>query len=492
MSKYEYDLLIIGGGAAGLTASSMAASLGAHTALVERNTPGGDCTWTGCVPSKALIKAAGVAHQMRTADRYGLPSFDPPVDFSQVMDCLRQTRERIYREADSPEVLAGRNIDLITGSASFVSPHTVQIDSEGESRLVSARYVVICSGASPILPSIAGVAQEDVLTNETFFELRELPKRLLVLGGGPVGVELGQAMGRLGCRVTIVEISKEILSHEEPECAAIVRQTLEEEGITVLLNSRLDHVEREAGEYAVQITSGEEWRTVRCDKILVGLGRRPNLDGLGLDSVGVEYDDEGIVVNHSCQTSVDHIYACGDVARGLNFSHVADNMARTAVTRMLLKIPASYERESVPWVTFSDPEVAHLGLTAAELDELNERYKTIRIPYSELDRAMIEGENRGVIVVHASAVVGRILGVHIAGTAAGEMIGEFALAMKHGLSLRDISQTVHAYPTWSLGVRNAADRWYVQQSSPGLLKVFRSIFSLRGEVSEKIGTDQAI
>lgn len=490
MGKYDYDLLVIGGGAAGLTASGMAASLGARTALVERHRLGGDCTWTGCVPSKTLLKTARLAHQMRTADRYGLPSFNLAVDFARVMEHVRRTREEIYQEADSPEVLAERNIDLFTGTASFVNAHTVLIDTGDDSRHISFRYAVICSGASPIVPSIPNLRPQDVLTNETIFELEELPKRLLVLGGGPVGIELAQAFSRLGSKVTIVEAADQILPQEEPECAGIVRQALEEEGITVLLKSHLDYVEVEGEGYAVQISSGEEWRTVYCDKVLAGLGRLPNLHDLVLENAGVEHDAKGIVVNHSCQTSVDHIYACGDIARGLHFSHVADNMARTAVTRMLLKVPASYERDAVPWVTFCDPEIAHLGMTAAELEKSDERFKTIRVPYSRIDRAKIEGNERGIIMIHASAVVGRILGVHIVGQAAGEMINEFALAMKHGLSLRDISQTVHAYPTWSLGIRKAADQWYVQQSAPGLLKALRSLFHLRGEVSAKIGTDE--
>lgn len=492
MGKYEYDLLVIGGGAAGLTASGMAASLGARTALVERHRLGGDCTWTGCVPSKGLIKAARVAHTIRTAGRYGIASVDPSIDFAEVMETVRRMREGIYREADSPEVLAERNVEFFSGSATFVDPHTVLVEEEGGPRQITFRYAAICAGASPVRPKIHGADEADVLTNETVFELRELPKRLLVMGGGSVGVELGQALSRLGSSVTIVEIGNEILPNEEPECAAMVREALEEEGIRVLRNSRIDYVEREDDGYAVQIVTGEEWRTIRCDKILAGLGRRPNLEGLGLERAGVEYDQEGITVSHSCQTSADHIYACGDIAHGLNFSHVADNMARTAVTRMLLKMPASYEREVVPWVTFSEPELAHLGMTAGELDGTGERYRTIRVPYSRIDRAAIEGESRGMIVIHASAIAGRILGAHIVGSAAGEMINELALAMKHGLTLRDIAQSVHAYPAWSQGIRKAADQWYVQQSPPGLLKVFRSIFNLRGEISDKIGTEEAL
>lgn len=481
MSRHEYDILVIGGGSAGLTASAMAAGLGARIALVERGRPGGDCTWTGCVPSKALIRAARLAHEMKHAARHGLPRSDAPIDFASVMRTLRERRERIYMHADSPEVLAERNVDLIRGSASFVDPHTVRVESDSETRIVTSRYIIICAGATTFHSSIPGVATEDVLSTDTIFELSDLPGRILILGGGRTGVELGQALRRLGSEVTIVEKGEEILPHEEPECAAMVRNALEEEGIKILRNSRLDFVERDGSGYSAQIATGEEWQSVRCDKILLAFGRHPELEGLGLGNAGVEYDGNGISINHSCQTSADHIYACGDVTGGLNFSHVADNMARTAVTRILLKMPASYERDAVPWVTFSDPELAHLGRRADELEADGERFKTIRLPYEQIDRAMIEGDEHGTIIVHASAVVGRILGVHIVGTNAGEMINEFALAMKHGLTLRDISQTVHAYPTWTLGIRKAADQWFVGQSSSGLLKMFRSIFHLRGE-----------
>ena len=272
----------------------------------------------------------------------------------------------------------------------------------------------------------------------------------------------------------------------------IVRDALEKEGVMILLNSTLDSATLGKNGYDVQIVSGEQWQTVQCDRVLVATGRRPNVDSLGLEQAGVVYDSSGIAINHSCQTNVDNIYACGDIAQGLNFTHVAENMAKTAVTRILLKLPASYEREAVPAVTFSDPESASLGKTVAQLQASGERYRTIQFPFEKIDRGLIEGHEEGVIIIHSSLIAGRILGAHIVGPNAGEMINQLAVAMKNSLTLRDISQTVHAYPTWSLGVRRAADQWYVQQGSPALLKILGSVFQFRGEVSTDIGTDNVI
>ena len=494
MSKRDFDVLVIGGGSAGLTASGMAASLGARTALVESALPGGDCTWTGCVPSKALIKAARVAHDMRTADQYGLPASDPEIDFARVMAHVRKIREEIYQDADAPDVITARGVELITGRASFVDAHTLLIHSgENEPRMVSSRYIVICAGASPRVPELPGIDRADILTSSSLFEVNNRPDRLLVLGGGPIGIEMGQALQRLGCAVTIVERGERLLPETEPECSVVVQRTLENEGVRVLLSSMAEESQRGERGYEVQIATGEEqWQTVECDKVLAAIGRQPNVGGLGLENAGVTYDAEGIAVNHSCQTNVDHIYACGDIVKGGNFTHVAENMAKTAITRILLKIPASYEREAVPGVTFSDPECAGLGKTAQTLQAKGERFRTIRFPFEKIDRGLIEKRSEGIIVIHSSLVTGRILGAHIAGPNAGEMINELALAMKNGLTLRDISQTVHAYPTWSLGVRRAADQWYVQQGSPGLLKIIGSVFHFRGEVSSDIGTDNVV
>ena len=490
-ARYDYDIIVIGGGAAGLTASGMAASLGAKTALVENVQLGGDCTWTGCVPSKALLRAAKLAHEMRTADRFGFDSVEPAINFRKIIEAVRERREHIYDEADSPQEVRSRNVELIDGRAEFVDAHTIEIQGMEPFRL-SSRYFVICAGSSPVIPNAAGSRPEILLTNESLFELEELPRRLAILGGGPVGIEMAQAFSRLGSSVTVIEHQNEILGHDEPQCSALVRKTLQSEGVQFYLGSQLDSVNHDDNGYWLQVSSGETWQSIRCDKLLVAVGRRPNVFSLGLDAAEVDYTEQGITVNHSCQTNVPHIYACGDITDQLHFTHMAENMAKTAITRLLLKVPASFERENVPWVTYTDPESAHLGNTARQLHDEGTNFQTIEFPYSKIDRAVIEREGEGVIILHISPTLGKLYGAHIVGAHAGEMINELALAMKNNLTLRDISNTVHAYPTYLLGVRRAADQWYIRQGSPSILKTLQLLFSYRGKVSDDLGSDTIV
>jgi pyruvate/2-oxoglutarate dehydrogenase complex dihydrolipoamide dehydrogenase (E3) component len=492
MPQYDFDIVVIGGGAAGLSASGLAAALGAKTALVERARTGGDCTWTGCIPSKALLRAADVVHTIRTAGRYGLEQPEPVIDFARVMERVRATRRDVYEEADAPDVIRARNIDLIEGAATFVDPHTLAVRLDGETRLITARYYIICAGSSPVLPHVPGLTAELMLTGDMLFEIDELPERLVVLGGGRVGIEMAQAFRRFGSQVVVVEQAEEILSDDEPECARFLRESLEAEGIRFHLRSHLDSVAKDTQGYFAQISSGERWTSARCDRVLIATGRKANLEGLGLEAAGVAHGEHGITINHSAQTSASHIYACGDVAEGMHFTHVAEDMAKTAVTRLLLKVPSTFERRSVPWVTFTDPEAAHLGRTSAELKEAGTRFETIRFPYSKIDRALCDRTDQGFILLHIAPVTGKLYGAHIVGENAGEMINELALAMHHGLSLRDISGTLHAYPTYLLGVRRAADQWYVRQGSPRIVETVKHLFGYRGRASKAIGGEEVV
>jgi pyruvate/2-oxoglutarate dehydrogenase complex dihydrolipoamide dehydrogenase (E3) component len=492
MAHYDFDIVVIGGGAAGLTASGLAAAMGAKTALVERERTGGECTWTGCIPSKALLRAARVAHTIRTAARYGLDQAEPTFDFARVMERVRATRREVYEDADAPELIRGRNIDLIEGDASFTDPHTLAVIGSEGSRVVTARYFIICSGSSPALMHVPGLAGDLVLTNTTLFEISELPARLVVVGGGAVGIEMAQAFRRFGSQVTVVEQKEEILPGDEPECARFIRERLESEGIRFYLQSRLDTVAKDNQGHFAQISSGERWTSARFDLVLNASGRKPNVERLALEAAGVEYTEHGITINHSAQTSASHIYACGDVAEGLRFTHTAEDMAKTAVMRLLLKVPATIERRSVPCVTFSDPEAARLGKTSAELKSAGTRFETIRFPYSKIDRARCDRTDEGFIMLHLAPVTGKLYGAHIVGENAGEMINELALAMHNGISLRDISGTLHAYPTYLLGVRRAADQWYVRQGSPRLVETVKHLFGYRGRPSGAVGTDEVV
>ncbi len=427
---------------------------------------------------------------MRTADLYGITPVEPEIVFSRVMETMRSTRQKVYEDADSPEQVAARQVELIETTAFFVDPHTLELGGTG--RQIRSRYIIVCAGSMPDVPPIAGLDASLLLTNLSLFELQELPPRLLVLGGGPIGIEMAQVFRRFGSEVTVVEKGGEILPHDEPECSAMVRGALEREGVRFHLGSEIDSIGRdERGVYA-SVSSGDRWTTVRFDRVLVAAGRRPCTDGLALEAAGVGYTERGITVNHSGQTTASHIYACGDITDGLRFTHVAEDMAKTAVMRLLLKVPSTYERKSVPWVTFTDPESAHLGRTAAELTEEGVRFETIRFPYAKIDRAVADHRDEGMIVLHISPLAGKLYGAHVVGAQAGEMINEFSLAMRNNLSLRDISGTIHAYPTYLLGARRAADQWYVRQGSTTLVSFLQSIFGYHGTIPASIGSDAIV
>ncbi|MCB0711213.1 MAG: NAD(P)/FAD-dependent oxidoreductase [Ignavibacteriae bacterium] len=496
MSNYDYDVIVIGGGAAGLTASGMASSLGARTLLVEADRPGGDCTWTGCVPSKRLLRIAQTVKEISLGEEVGLHVENFTIDFSKVMESVRSVREEIYAESDSPEALAKHNVEVLKGRASFIDPHRLQVVGTGGERELSARYVVICAGAAPRLLEIEGLQPELIQTSESIFELKALPSRLAIVGGGAIGVELGQAFQRLGSNVTIVEAGESILSNAEPEVAELLADKLRGEGISLLLNQRILSGRAEGDCIQLQLQKNESDRlateVLESDLLLAAVGRLPNVAGLNLESAGVDYDETGITINHSCQTSTSHIYACGDIAKGSDFTHVAENMAKTAITRILLKIPSTWERSLIPAITYTDPEVAQVGMRMADLKKSGKAFNTIRFPYSHIDRARIEGRGDGMILVHYLPLTGKILGAHIVGAHAGELIHEIALAMRNSLSLREISNTVHAYPSWSQGVRRAADQIYVQTGSAGALKMLGKVFGYRGEVSKIIGTDEVV
>ncbi len=470
----DYDVVVIGGGSAGLTAAGFAASVGARTLLVERDRLGGDCTWTGCVPSKALLKAASAAHAARTASRYGLDA-EVRVELSRVLARVRAVQEHIYQEADAPEVIGAFGVEVVSGDARFVGRDEIEIGTGDRARRVRFRDAIICSGSRARVPRVRGLESVPFVTNETVFALPTLPQRLLVLGGGPIGIELSQAFARLGSSVTVVAKDHEILPKDDPELAKIVRARLEDEGVRFLLEAELEAVDqREDGIHATIAVTGE---ALVADALLVAAGRAPNVEALGLGAASVVTDQRGIVVDERCRTSNRRIYACGDVAGRLQFTHYAEHMAKVAVANAVLGVPLRLERSVVPWVTFTDPELAHVGVHRRELDA--RKHRTYRFPYSKVDRAVAERNDAGWLHVHADRR-GRIVGATVVGASAGEVIAELALAMKHGISLRKLADTIHAYPTLALGARRVADQWYVQSTSPLLLRIIMALRGLRG------------
>ncbi len=471
--SYQYDMVVIGGGAAGLTAAGMSAVLGAKTALVEAKKLGGDCTWYGCVPSKSLLKAAKVAHEMRTAGRFGLTPSDGGHEFARVMERVRSIRQHVYEDADAPPNFEKLGVEVIEGQARFLDRHTVEIQANGGAHEVTSRYFVVATGSSPRIPNFDGTGGIQVLNNETIFELEELPKRLLVLGAGPIGVEMAQAFRRLGAQVTVLDRSERVLGRDDGELAPMLVEELRKEGVEFRLGTELIRFDNGAA-----ITKTGE--RIEADAVLAAIGRKPNVDSLNLTAAGIKTNEKGIVIDARCRSSSKHIYACGDVAGRYLFTHMAEHMAKVAVTNAILHVPASMDERHVTWTTYTDPELAHVGQREEELKRNGVKHSVYRFPFTQLDRAITDSETAGVVKVLANRW-GGILGVSILGANAGEMIGEYALAMRNRIRLDKVSSTIHPYPTYGLGNRRAADLFMMEKLTPWMVRWFRRLFRLRGD-----------
>lgn len=484
--KYEYDVAVIGGGAAGLTASGVATALGAKAILIEGHRLGGDCTWTGCVPSKAILKSAKVAQYMREAGTYGIESVEPKVNFRDVVGRIHSIRQHVYDEADAPDRLERFGVETMAAWARFVDPHTLELTKpDGSKTNLTARIMIIASGSRAFVPPIDGLTGDDpapYLTNESIFELEQQPKRLAVIGGGPIGSELAQAFHRLGSKVRVFERGKGVLGKDNPELTPILLRKLQAEGIEFELESDVKRVEKRDSGVRLHYEGPGGEQAWDADQVLVAVGRRANVSGLDLDAAGVKTDRRGVIVNDKCRTNVRHIYAIGDVAGRYQFTHYAEHMAKIAVTNALIRFPQKMDMNSVPWATYTEPEMAHVGLTREELEKRGTKYQVYRFPFTMIDRAITESETEGWIHVFARSWDGKIYGVDILGSNAGEMIGEYALAVKNGVSLRKMADTIHAYPTWGLGNRRAADQWYVQKQSPTFVRLLQGLFGYKGPV----------
>ena len=469
--QHDYDMIVIGGGSAGLVAAGMSALLGAKTLLVEQQRLGGDCTWYGCVPSKTLIKAAKIAHEMRIADRYGLTPGTPEHDFGRVMQHVRAIRQKVYEQADAPSHFERMGAEVTQAEAWFLDSHTVELSKPGcAAQKITSRYFVIATGSRPIHPEFA----IPTLSNETLFELTSQPKRLIVLGAGPVGIEMAQAFQRLGSAVTVVAPS--ILPRDEPELSALLKTALEADGVTFLLGNRVTAAERIDDTPTAILDNG---RKLPCDAILAAIGREANIKSLGLKNAGVETAKKHIIVDDRCRTSQKHIYASGDVSGRYQFTHMAEHMSKVAVTNAILRFPKKLDERHVAWATFADPELAHLGASEDDLRKQGTKFSVYRFPFSKIDRAVVEVETAGLVKVLANPS-GRILGVSILGARGGEMISEWALAMRNGVRLKQISDTIHPYPTYMLGNRQAADQWNNNRLDSPLLGLLGKLFGYRG------------
>ena len=461
-SDQVYDMISIGAGTAGLVSSGGASMLGARAALIERHNMGGDCLVTGCVPSKTLIKSAHVAHQARHASEFGINVSDVQVDFPAVMERLRRVRADMAHH-DGAERLKGMGVDVLFGTAKFTGPNTIDLDGQE----VKFRRAMICTGGRPFVPDIPGL-RDNCMISDTFFEQTELPKRLLVLGGGPIGCELAQSMQRLGSQVTMLVRGGHLMSKDDPEAGKIVEEVFAEEKLDVRFKTNLLNVERTDAGLVCTIEAGGEEQTQTFDKILVAAGRQPNVEGLGLEEAGVEFTRRGITVNRLHQTSNKRIYAAGDVCSPFQFTHAAYAQAEFATLNALMPYPYRLNAKDrvMSWVTYTDPEVAHAGIAWPDLQKQSANIDVYELPIADNDRAQTESEHRGFCRIHCKKGTDKILGATIVCENAGEMIAEMSLAITKGMRLRHIQESVHAYPTRVEIIRNVATEWKFSTLTP--------------------------
>ncbi len=444
-------LVIIGGGPGGLVIASVAAQLGLKVTLIEKSDKlGGDCLHTGCVPSKTLIQSARVAALMRRGAEFGLDAFEPQVDLGRVNDHVQSVIDRIQPH-DDPERFRAYGCEVLFGSAEFVDAHRVRVNDE----VVRGRRIVIATGSRPFIPPIEGLEEGGFITNETVFSLRELPRSLVVLGGGPIGVELAQAFARLGSQVSIVERLPHLLPQEDPELSDALREVLIAEGIRVHTETSAERVRTTGDTRVIECSGGLH---LEAEQILIAVGRRPSLDGLNLEAAGVEYDRRGIGVDSRMRTSKKHIFACGDVCGPYPFTHMAEYQAGVVISNAVFRFPKKTDYRVVPWVTYSDPELARVGLTAKQAADKGLDPVVLRFPFQDIDRALAEVEPHGFVklVTHKK----KILGASILGPHAGELLHELVLAMQTGATIGDISATIHAYPTLAQVHRRTVNTFY--------------------------------
>lgn len=451
----DYDLVIVGMGSGGMVAAEFAASLGLKVAAVERDRVGGDCLWTGCVPSKALLASAKAAHTLRTADRYGLPAVDPDIDLAQVWDRIRSVQQDIATSDDDPARYRAMGVDIVFGEARLSDPHTVEADG----RALTTRFVLLCTGSTPAIPPITGLPEAGYLTSENLFTLEDAPRSFVIIGGGPIAVEMAQALSLLGVGVHLLEKEDRILPRDEPELRELLAARLRADGVTIDVGVDTERVHVDGDVKVVEGVQEGSTRRWEGAEIIVAAGREPAIEALGLDEVGVATGPRGVKVDDRLRTSVPSIYAAGDVAGRFLFTHSAGFEASLAVRNMFFP-GTSKATDLVPWCTFTNPELAHAGLTIAEARERHGNdIEVARADLTHSDRARADATTEGRIVLVTAK--GRLVGAHILAPTAGEMIHEPALAIQQQLKLRDLAGLIHVYPTLSTSTNLlAADAAY--------------------------------
>ncbi len=477
----RYNIVVIGAGTAGLITAVIAASLGAKVALIERHLMGGDCLNVGCVPSKGVIRAARAWADLRQAAEFGLhiPA-GVKYDFGAAMARMRKLRARISRN-DSAHRYTKLGVDVFIGSGRFTGSGTIQVEGPAGNRTLSFARAAICTGARAATPPIQGLKEAGHLTNETVFSLTELPRRIGVIGAGPIGCELAQSFARFGSQVYLIEAQHGIMPNEDRDAAEVVKQQMLRDGVKLLCCGKDLTISKTDGGKRLTVDSHGQQYDITVDEILVGVGRTANVEGLGLEAVGVEYDKNGVKVNVRLQTSNPRIFAAGDICSHYKFTHAADAMAQIVIQNALFPHPfglgyASVESLIMPWCTFTEPEVAHVGLYEKDAKDKGIEVETYTYKLDEVDRAILDGEDEGFARIHIQKGTDKIVGATIVAAHAGEMINEFSVLMKAGLGAKVIAGTIHPYPTQAEVNKKVVNLWrkahFTQGTKNLLLKLF--------------------
>ena len=463
----RYHLVVVGAGTAGLISASFAAGAGGRVALVEQHLMGGDCLIVGCVPSKAIIRSSRVFAELRDAASLGwrVPE-GAEADFPAVMARMRRVRAQISPNDSASRYRDQKGVDVFLGPGRFTASDTLEV----EGKTLRFKKAVIATGARATYPPIAGLADVGFLTNETVFNLTERPRRLAVIGAGPIGSELAQAFCRLGSEVTLLEMADHILVREDPDAAAIVQASMIRDGVNLVVKCGVQRVERTDAGKVIHFTCGGE-RSVVVDEILVGAGRAPNVEGLNLEAAGVTYDRHGVQVNDSLQTSNPRIYGAGDVCMAWKFTHAAEEAARVAVQNALLPGRRKLSVLTMPWCTYTDPEIAHVGMYEHEARQRGIDVDTFTHPWRDVDRAITDGEEDGFVKIHVKKGTDQILGATIVARHAGETISELTLAMVGKVGLKTLARVIHPYPTQADALRRAAFAYSVTRVTPLVKKL---------------------
>lgn len=460
-----YNLVVIGAGTAGLVCAAGAAGLGAKVALVERAFLGGDCLNVGCVPSKALLRAARAVADVRDAREFGVEvPVGVRVNFPAVMERMRRLRASLSPH-DSAARFRDLGVDVFLGEGRFVGAHRAEVAG----KILPFRKAVIATGARAGIPFIPGLNEVGCLTNETVFSLTKLPRRLAVIGAGPIGCELAQAFARFGSEVSLLEVMPQIMPREDVDAAAIVQRALVRDGVHIRLNCKIGKVEKRGADKVLWLGD----RELAVDEILIGAGRVPNVEGLNLEAVDVLYDQkEGVKVDERLRTTNRCIYAAGDICTRFKFTHAADALARIVIQNALFLGRADATTLTIPWCTYTDPEVAHVGLSAHDAVETNRPVQTFTQDFREVDRAVLDGETEGLLKVHVRAGTDRILGATLVARHAGEMISEITLAMTARVGLHKLGKTIHPYPTQAEAIKKVADSYNRARLTPFVKRLF--------------------